>query len=104
MLYSSCCVIEILFYCGPPIFLTAVTGLLSGFILFLMYFKELPVKKKLWHLYRTAEPIILYTDSGDAVAVFPEVPQPGLELFAMQSVDSLLQENDGDIIRPRALL
>lgn len=56
-------------------------------------FRGLALKRYLRKAYQTREPFILFTDAGDAVAVFPQRPSDlGLELAALESVDSLLQD------------
>lgn len=69
-------------------------GISSAAIIHRM-FRELPSRKHLRRCYQTMEPSILFTDSGDAIAVFPKGPlEMSLELAAMRSVDSLLQDGD----------
>lgn len=68
-------------------------GLSSAAIMHQMV-HELPNKRQLRNSYQNSEPFILFTEMGDAVAVFPKSPTAmGLELAAVRSVDSLLQDD-----------
>ncbi|KAF3763463.1 hypothetical protein M406DRAFT_74078 [Cryphonectria parasitica EP155] len=54
---------------GITFYSTASTGAMCGGLTYRL-FRELPAQRQLRHLYQTIEPTILFTESGDAVAVF----------------------------------